>query len=840
MTIQLDRLTTSSRAPLLLLRDATDPAEAGHKAATLATLLREGLPVPDGVVLPVSASSTGPEDEAPALGDDLVDAVAETVRPWGNVALAVRSSGTAEDLPSASFAGLYTTVLDVRGKTALREALSRCLASARNPRVAAYAGSGGPPGLAVLVQPMVPAVAAGVAFTADPVTGDRSTVVIDAVPGLGERLVSGVVTPERWEVRSEVRRLSTSTDGEPAIHAVTAGAVAELARRAERILGRPQDVEWAVTAEGRVVLLQSRPITTLPETPVELVPLPVEIPEGSWTREASHAPLPWTPFTSAIFEPRNRGLHQMCTDLGFLFETIDFRDIGGWEYFRIVPLGGKEPPPLPPWALPLAFRLVPPLRRRIRSSVAAVRSDVPGALLRRWAQEWQPELAERITVLRGVDLAGLDDAGLDAHFRRTVVLTEDGLIVHFRLHGAIAMVLGELAFTARDLLGWTDGDVLALLAGTSHMSTAPSRALAAVAATAAAQPGVRRLVEDGAAVDAVLAADAGFAAAFATYQEEYGCRVLRYETAEPSLDEQPELVLALIRDQLATGFDPDAAAETLRVQRSASYAQATELLARRRPEDRRAFDRALERALEAYPVREDNEFFTVSAPFALARRGAREIGRRLTARGLLADQDDAFYLRPDELAAALRGGLDRRSLVTRRKGERAWALAHPGPAAYGPPPAPPPPLSALPEEARLANGAFLWAVEHILGPAAVGGTAPAHGSSSSGEGGVLTGIPASAGSYTGPVRVIRSESEFHRLRPGDVLVCPVTSPVWSVLFPGIGALVTDTGGTLSHPAIIAREYRVPAVVATENATSRLRDGQIVTVDGTAGVVRPQY
>jgi rifampicin phosphotransferase len=97
----------------------------------------------------------------------------------------------------------------------------------------------------------------------------------------------------------------------------------------------------------------------------------------------------------------------------------------------------------------------------------------------------------------------------------------------------------------------------------------------------------------------------------------------------------------------------------------------------------------------------------------------------------------------------------------------------------------------------------------------------------------VDGIAASPGRATGPVRVVMDESEFGKLRPGDVLVCPVTSPVWSVLFPSVGALVTDTGGLLSHPAIIAREYRVPAVVATGNATALLRDGQVVTVDGGA-------
>ncbi|MGH3824991.1 MAG: PEP-utilizing enzyme, partial [Pseudonocardiaceae bacterium] len=261
---------------------------------------------------------------------------------------------------------------------------------------------------------------------------------------------------------------------------------------------------------------------------------------------------------------------------------------------------------------------------------------------------------------------------------------------------------------------------------------------------------------------------------------------------------------------------------------------ALRLLAERSPAEHSRFDRVLDRALAAYPVREDNECFTTSIPFALARRVAREIGRRLTARGLLAHRDDAFWLKPVQLRAALRESLDCRPLATRRAGERAWALAHPGPASYGSPPGPPPPLSALPAEARLANEAFLWAVEQNVGPHAVD-----HGvrGTETLDTTVLSGIPVSAGSYTGPARIIRSEGEFGRLRPGDVLVCPVTSPAWSVLFPGIGALITDIGGMLSHPAIIAREYRVPAVVATGDGTSRLTDGQIVTVDGTTGVVR---
>ncbi|MBO0872890.1 MAG: hypothetical protein J2P19_05810, partial [Pseudonocardia sp.] len=294
---------------------------------------------------------------------------------------------------------------------------------------------------------------------------------------------------------------------------------------------------------------------------------------------------------------------------------------------------------------------------------------------------------------------------------------------------------------------------------------------------------------------------------------------------------RPDLVLALIRDQLATHFDPDAVSEELRERRAAARAEAHRLLT---PARRRRFDRALDRALAAYPVREDNEFFTMTGPFGLARRAALEAGRRLADRGALATGEDVFCLEPDELRAALRDDLDCRALARRRASERAWALAHPGPASYGPPPGPPQPLAALPTKARLANEAFLWTIEQIFGPRAAGA---GHGDAHNAPSTVLVGVPASAGTYTGPVRIVHSESEFHRVRAGDVLVCPATAPAWSVIFPSIGALVTDFGGTLSHPAIVAREYRLPAVVATGDGTVRLTNDRIVTVDGTGGVVR---
>ena len=159
------------------------------------------------------------------------------------------------------------------------------------------------------------------------------------------------------------------------------------------------------------------------------------------------------------------------------------------------------------------------------------------------------------------------------------------------------------------------------------------------------------------------------------------------------------------------------------------------------------------------------------------------------------------------------------------RSERAWVIAHPGPLSYGKAPGPPPDLSPLPPALRLVNTVFA----HMMGDMA--GAAPAQGGADQ-----LRGVPASPGRYSGTVRVIRDHTEFAKLAPGDVLVAPATSPAWSVLFLHAGAVVTDGGGVLSHTAVIAREYGIPAVLATGEATRRLSDGDLVTVDGSTGVV----
>jgi rifampicin phosphotransferase len=824
------------------LRDITreDAGRVGAKAANLGAMACAGFPVPDGFALTTQAfdrfvkenalDGTQPAQEvgkAP-VPREVLDALRTVSYKLDGARLAVRSSGVAEDLEGASFAGQYETVLGVSGYEALVDAVRQCWASAFSARVSAYkdgkkqaAG-----GMAVLVQQLVPADAAGVAFTANPVNGRRDETVVSAVRGLGERLVSGSASPDEWTVQGS-KAIRTSAP-EEAIDENQARAIANMARQAEAFFGAAQDVEWAI-AEGKLYMLQARPITTLQEPALEPIPMNVEIPEGYWESDAEHMPKPLSPMgRSVILSAFTNGTAKMSATLGLLIDGFEYRDIGGWAYLRLVPPGGKDRTPPPAWLTKILLRLSPDMRVRIRRATEFVRNLEQDALVERWYNEWYPEISKQIVALRDVELPKLPDDALEAHLSDTLALIERGSEVHFALAAVNPIVIYDLVTTSQDLLGWDEAQTLRLVTGLSTKSTEPSRRLAELAQMARGRPAVYRIIEQqGAdAVDQLRQTDAEFAAAFARYLQEYGCRGLAFDLNEPAVSESPALVLSWIRNQIANNYDPDADAAALEASRQAAQAEARVALAQRSAQERERFERTLASAVRGYPTQEDNVFFTQGAPTALARFALLELGDRLVKRQVIATRDDVFFLEIDEARKAFRHGGDLKALVLYRKGERLWAESHPGPAAYGKKPAQPP-LDVLPPEPRYLMSVLGWYLERAIA------TGRGHVQE---EGVRLNGIAASPGKYQGTVRVIMNEREFHKLQPGDVVACPATTPVWSVLFSNIGALVTNTGGILSHPAIIAREYRIPAVVATGNATSLLKDGQVVTVDGSSGMV----
>ncbi len=562
-------------------------------------------------------------------------------------------------------------------------------------------------------------------------------------------------------------------------------------------------------------------------------------PEGFWRREASHYPRPLSPMYRVTLDWMISIWRELATSHGLMFDGIENREINGWVYQRLVPIGGKDRKPPPLWLTWAFVRVAPSMRKRLRTLSRAMKDDVPGQYIERWYSTWRPHQDETIARLRGVDLPALDDEACVRHFEETFQFGHDSLDIHFRLTLPVG-TMAELSFACEEMLGWGEHEMVELLAGLSRTSTDPARQLAALARMAKERPAVREILAnvDAGTLARIEAADPEFARAFHAYQREFGCRALRYEVVDPALEEVPALTLGLIHDQIVREYDPDAEERALLEQRRRVVERAHAELASRPAADRERFDHLLARAERYYPVREENEFFTVSAPLALMRYAALEMGRRLTERGLIDAREDVFFLEPDEAAAALRNAADSRALVARRMGERAWVLAHPAAPTLGEDVRGEPPLKALPADAAFNMRAVIWAADRIAGGEAApepqaAGDAPA---AVPNEVKTIKGIPAAPGRYAGPVRVIRDESEFEKIRAGDVLVCPITSPVWSIIFPSVGALVTETGGVLSHPAIIAREYGIPAVVATRNATKVLKDGQKVLVDGAAGTV----
>jgi pyruvate,water dikinase len=802
-----------------------DPGVAGNKASRLGALLRAGFDVPPGVVLPATAFA-GADDELPAMVRAALEAVPGRLGPgpW-----AVRSSGMAEDAERASFAGQFETLLNV-DSPGLAEAVLHCWRSRRAARARAYGGDDSEQSMAVLIQAMVVPEAAGVAFTMDPVTRRRRT-VIEAVGGLGDRLVSGTTNPERWTIEED-GSLGAPTEA-TVLGAERARAIGALGRRVEEQLGCPQDIEWAIAGDS-FWLLQARPITTVSPPESRRVSIPIEVPPGVWTRDAFHEPVPLSPFGRVVLtEQVLRVLPDVFARFGILLERGEVAFIGGWLYNRLVPTGA--PPPgggsgsagsrqPPRWLLSILMRLHPAVRRRTRAADRAVAIDLPYQVIRTWTEEWRPEHERDAARALDLDLRSLTDRELAAQLdHRLDVIAHPA---HAMVSVAYFILVHELATTCHELLGWDTTRMLTLLEGLSTASTEPSRQLARLARLAEGKPALRELLTDvdEDTPDRLAVVDPQFAEAFARYVENTGHRAVRYDVIEPTLAERPHLLLRLVADQLELGYSPDRVAEAAGKRRTAAADEARRLLASHGPQERERFERSLARAREAYPALEDRVWWTQSVQTALLRYLALEIGHRLVDRGQLATVDDVFYLEALDARSALFDGTGRDETARIAMARRAWAIGNPGPLAYGAPPSGPPPFDLLPPAARLVNEAVLWGFSQFFGAAPVGGNDR------------MVGIPASAGTYTGTVRVVMGEEQFARIRRGDVVVCPATSPAWSLVFPSIGALIADSGGVLSHPAIIAREHGIPAVVGAGNATAILRDGQLVTVDGSTGVI----
>ncbi|MBI4497617.1 MAG: hypothetical protein HY689_06960 [Chloroflexi bacterium] len=812
--------------PFILPLDAVgraDRAQVGGKAAHLGELLRAGFPVPPGFCLTVGAyramlaqdglgarlaaalAGLDPADpdarqraaaavraawDAASLPDALAAALEwayrDLVAPEPDGPVAVRSSATLEDAAGASFAGQGETFLDVRGVAALHAAVRGCWASFWSSQALAYRarlqpGADDAPG--VLVQRMVAPEVAGVLFTADPVTGATDWLVVEAVPGLGEALVQGETTPERYVLGRPdlaVREWTAAPGRAGALLSVAqAQDLARLGLRMANWFGAPQDVEWALV-QGSPVILQSRPITTPP--PAATAPSPPAsaiLPPRMPQMLAERFPDPPTPFdVSAALGP-------VLGSVGALprrwSRSLPFVEQDG-VVVGLAPSGR--------FAGELWLRLATLLAVSWRYRTAT------------WFQEELPALERALATLEAVDLAACTDQEVAAYLSTVSERMEAGFRARWRSVAAALRTLAPLLVLLRFLEGPRAAATLGdLLAGLPTVTTTMNAELARLAQQIAASPRLAALFRDLAPEDLErrLAQDEGdpviadFQRALAAFLARYGARETGgFGVANPSWQDDPAVVLATLAS-LAQAGNLRSGSESAALAQAAQARVLARLVGPLRAL-RGPFLKALTGAREAYRLREDSHFHLMRF-LPLLRRGALELGRRWTARGLLREPEEVFLLKLKEVAALARGeGQDLRPLLERRARRRAQARQS-------------------------------WV--RARGDVQTDGA----------PGAVLHATGASRGVAIGRARLIRDEREFHRLRPGEILVAPYTSPSWTPLFAVAAGVIAETGALLSHAAIVAREYGIPAVVGLAGATHLLHDGELLAVDGERGAVR---
>ncbi|MBB6554187.1 PEP/pyruvate-binding domain-containing protein [Nonomuraea rubra] len=824
------------RAVLPLDDPAADLATVGGKGASLARMAGAGLPVPGGFHVTTEAYRAfvagfhdeilraAAEDPAriPPLfaAHDVPGELAEEIRRahaalGDDVPVAVRSSATAEDLPGMSFAGQQDTYLNIRGD-ALLDAVRRCWASLWNPRAIAYRDRNGVPhddvALAVVVQTLVDADAAGIMFTADPVTGARDETVINASWGLGEAVVGGQVTPDtitvsagrvtasrtgdkavmtvRTDGGTEERAVPDELRGAPVLDDAQALELAALGTRVQDLYGTPMDVEWTRRA-GTFAIVQARPITGLKPRLEEWN----DSLKGDylWTGGNLGEAIPdvMTPLTWSFVRRFIEEAMSASTLPGF--DLVG--NIGGRFYMNlsivhsiaaamgmksrlgvIEQVFGRMPPglevPLVPVSRWRLIRAAVPMAIRLRRRVARHLRHMPGFLA--GSPRRCEELRARVAATGpGAELAELWEREIGPH----LVTSSQMLEAAGRQGGATLVYTRD---RLRRMMGETDAE--AMLTGVNTDGELASMGPVM---------GLSRLARGEITRE--------------EFARRYGHRgPHEFEVSIPRPGEDPSWIDA----QLAGLRDMRADTEALLERQGKAREQAWARFARRYPgKEARMRDR-VRRWNAVVRDRETARSENIRA-FWVLRAFAVRAGE-LTGAG-----DDVFFLYLPELLALLRGD---RSPLERVPVRRATYERY----------------AALPPYPALIVGRFdpeRWAAD----PARRADLYDARGASAP-VSDTVTGFPGAPGVVEGTARVLSGPEDGERLKPGEILVTTLTNVGWTPMFPRAAAVVTDMGAPLSHASIVARELGIPAVVGTGNATMRVRDGDRIRVDGERGTV----
>jgi pyruvate,water dikinase len=443
---------------------------------------------------------------------------------------------------------------------------------------------------------------------------------------------------------------------------------------------------------------------------------------------------------------------------------------------------------------------------------------------KRWEQDFLPEIRALIDDWESFDLAGASDAQLLAQWDVTIERLGRLSQIHFEIALPMLLSIGLFDEIYAELFGAESSlESMHLLQGTPTMTTRMGQELWRLSRIASNSPEVRTILEEQAAADVVPALErdpacASFLAEFHEFLSQYGHRAEIWGISYPSWVEDPSPAIKSLKDFLSQqGRDLGAELQELADERDRLISAARERLVGYPAQAREQFEFILAGATAGYYLSEEHGFWIDSYGIDCVRQVILEVGKRLAARGALEARDDIFHLTFAEARDTYtHPGTDRRELIAERKAELAAYRDMQVPPVLGTEPPGPPPDNPL----FRTLGKFF-------------GAPPPP----SDEPGVLRGAAGSAGHARGIARVVRSLADAQRLQPGEILVTETTAPAWTPLFASAAAVVTDTGGMLSHCAVVAREYMIPAVVGTGMGTAVIPDGATIEVDGSAGVVR---
>lgn len=802
--------------------ECRNPALVGGKAAQLSRLAAK-YKVPPGFCLTTTAFERWATsiDEG-VLPLPLYEALATAYESLAQLCglaqppVAVRSSAVGEDGVITSFAGQYETYLNITGLEAVTEAVRRCWASAWSARALKYRQQQGLADeviwLAVLVQQLVAADLSAVVFSANPVTARRDEIMINAAWGLGESIVNGQRTPDTYLVRridgtvlsrqvAEKRSMivPASSGGTHQIDVsperrhqpvLNDDQIAELARLAVELEAK---LDWLVDLEcayqaGQLYLLQCRPITTQTE-PDRPAPDPNHLevdwqnPEDAnltWRWIKMAFPEPLTPLMQSYLPYHTQGWAR-ANRLQGTPGAVRVRFLHGYFYTIWEMVG------LTTWeeagrAWEEAERLTPS----------------------RWENEWLPEIQANLARLRAVNLPNLALDDLARHLQEALA----GQVRHWEIHAHMgSSPLGGV----QRLVDWylerfpgaPESEPYRLVQGQPNTSLESNHHLWQLSQKIT--PAITTTLSTG----AWTALPEPFQTQFKAYLDRFGHRTQALaDPASPTWREDPTPVARLILNYAKSHVsDPYLEAERLAAERESFTAEVRAKLA---PEEREKFEQLLTCALANNPLTEDHAFWLDQQTVAVIRDICAEFEKRLLAAGVLTERADISYLTLHELVLwgfGLADPLQPRIVQRKLEHEQNRQLIPPD--FIG---TPPPPQD--------------W-VDRFGGPAT-----PLE--SKAGE---IRGVGASAGVVQGPARVARTLAEAQELRQGEILVCVATDPNWTPFFAIAAGLVTEAGGSLSHAAVIAREYRLPAVLGTHTATRTIQTGQLIEIDGLNGLIR---